>query len=479
VEPRRDERVGGIVQRVNPTVLAAIALGALILLIVAMMLFAGRNGEDDRLGNEVIASREDPEQRCSSRATYDQIKRELFRRAAALRGSDQAVFGNIAGYSTVRMEAPALSDENAETDAVSCNGSLTLDLPPGVAVVGGRRSLSADVLYTIQPAADGSGSVVTLANADDIITPLATLARTQPPAEETLNQVAPVTEAPAVEPAAPADPLSPTSDAPAATANPSFNCANARTSGEVAARTFSGRATPSLDIGTAAPTTPVSRRPTAAACARSATSCSGLGVRGVSHARSILAAREDFRLLWPPRHDMRHTSALLLMGLALAGGPAMAQAPAALGCKSPEHRQFDFWVGTWDVSPTGQNKVVARSVIENLYGGCVIRENWMPAAGTPGGSLNTFDPADNRWHQVWMDASNARVSFDGDLVDGSMVLTGNWRGAQKPGQDALVRMTYSRLDGGAVRQKGEISTDRGTTWKPYFDFTYRPVALPK
>lgn len=234
MEPRRDERVGGIVQRVNPTVLAAIALGALILLIVAMMLFAGRNGEDDRLGNEVTASREDPEQRCSSRATYDQIKRELFRRAAALRGSDQAVFGNIAGYSTIRMEAPALSDENAETHAVTCNGALTLDLPPGVAVVGGRRSLSADVLYTIQPAADGSGSVVTLANADDIITPLATLARTQPPAEETLNQVDPAAEVPAVEPAAPADPLAPSSDAPAATASPSFNCANARTSGEVA-----------------------------------------------------------------------------------------------------------------------------------------------------------------------------------------------------------------------------------------------------
>jgi hypothetical protein len=118
-------------------------------------------------------------------------------------------------------------------------------------------------------------------------------------------------------------------------------------------------------------------------------------------------------------------------------------------------------------------------VIENLYDGCVIRENWMPAAGTAGGSLNTFDPADNRWHQVWMDASNARVSFDGEVVEGSMVLTGNWRGAQKPGQDALVRMTYSRLDGGSVRQKGEISTDRGATWKPYFDFTYRPVALPK
>ena len=234
MEPRRDEGVGGTVQRVNPTLLAAIALGALILLIVAMMVFAGRNGDDDRLtGDEVTASRQDPEQRCSSRATYDQIKRELFSRAAALRGSDQKVFGNIAGYSTVRMEAPALRDENADTDAVTCNGTLTLDLPPGVAVVGGRRSLSADVLYTIQPAADGSGNVVTLANADDIITPLATLARTQPSAEATFNEIAPANEV-VVEPTAPVDPLAPAPDSPTATASPSFNCAAARTSGEVA-----------------------------------------------------------------------------------------------------------------------------------------------------------------------------------------------------------------------------------------------------
>ena len=78
-----------------------------------------------------------------------------------------------------------------------------------------------------------------------------------------------------------------------------------------------------------------------------------------------------------------------------------------------------------------------------------------------------------------MDASNSRVSFDGELVDGNMVLTGDWRGAQGPGKDGLVRMTYSRLEGGAVRQLGQISTDKGATWKPFFDFTYRPVPLPK
>ena len=170
---------------------------------------------------------------------------------------------------------------------------------------------------------------------------------------------------------------------------------------------------------------------------------------------------------------------LVLVGLlaALVHSPAAAQ--TAQACKTPQHRQFDFWVGTWDVSPTGQDKVVARSLIENLYGGCAIRENWMPVSGTAGGSLNTYDPADGRWHQVWTDAANARVSFEGYFADGQMVLTGDWRGALGPGKDGLVRMTYSRLEGGAVRQLGQISTDKGATWKPYFDFTYRPVPLPK
>lgn len=156
-----------------------------------------------------------------------------------------------------------------------------------------------------------------------------------------------------------------------------------------------------------------------------------------------------------------------------------ADAQVAQGCNSPEHRQFDFWVGSWDVYPTGQTKQVARSLIESLYGGCVIRENWMPTTGNPGGSLNTYTPEDGKWHQVWMDSSNAMVAFDGALVNGKMVLTGPWKGALRPGQDAIVRMTYSKLEDGAVRQEGQISTDKGATWKPYFDFTYRPVSAPK
>ena len=75
-----------------------------------------------------------------------------------------------------------MESEDSTTGAVHCSGSLSLDLPPGVAVVGGRRTLTADVDYSVQQAADGSGPVVFLSNADAIITPLATLARVAQPA---------------------------------------------------------------------------------------------------------------------------------------------------------------------------------------------------------------------------------------------------------------------------------------------------------
>ena len=153
--------------------------------------------------------------------------------------------------------------------------------------------------------------------------------------------------------------------------------------------------------------------------------------------------------------------------------PPPASPPPA--CTEPEHRQFDFWVGRWDVYRTGQSQRVASSLIEKLYGGCVVRENWMPANGNPGGSLNHYDRGERRWHQTWMDSSNSRVVFEGGMVGDKMVLSGFWKGVNGPGQDGIIRMTYSKGADGSVRQLGEISTDHGLSWGPSFDFTYRPA----
>jgi uncharacterized protein YecT (DUF1311 family) len=227
-------------RRLNPTVLAL--LGGVVILVLVLVYFAtNRNPDQDKLtGNQTAqAGAPNPEKRCAAQSTYDLIKRELFRRAAELRGSDQAAYDRLASYAVVRMENPVMESGDANNGAIHCSGSLSLDLPPGVAAVGGRRSLMADIDYTVQPAADGSGDVVLLSNADPIITPLATLARTTPAplpspsvAPIQSNSVAPP-QANGVAPEAPRPAPTPAPNQPPAT-RPSFDCTKARSRGEAA-----------------------------------------------------------------------------------------------------------------------------------------------------------------------------------------------------------------------------------------------------
>lgn len=147
-------------------------------------------------------------------------------------------------------------------------------------------------------------------------------------------------------------------------------------------------------------------------------------------------------------------------------------------CSSEDHGQFDFWVGEWDVFPNGAKQLIAHSRIERLYGGCAIRENWMPLKGHGGGSLNSYDPARKMWQQIWIGAQPGRVEFSGGFVQGKMILTGFWAGVNGPGQDALIRMSYISQADGSVRQLGEQSTDHGLTWGPNFDFIYKKRNTP-
>src|SRR5687768_12138772 len=232
-------------RRLNPTAIALLAGAVLLLLMIYVFAGATRTNTDKLTDAQAAGQAEasDPEKRCGTQRTYDLIKRELFRRAAQLRGSDQPAFDRLATYSVVRMDAPMLRSHDEDVGTITCAGSLALDLPPGVAVVGGRRTLTANIGYAIQPAADGSGDVLTLSNADTIITPLATLARVGTPAGEPLtNEAATDAALPPLtaEPAPPTQrpPTPPPQDAgpppQAATASPSFNCRFARSRGEIA-----------------------------------------------------------------------------------------------------------------------------------------------------------------------------------------------------------------------------------------------------
>jgi len=228
-------------KQMNWTTMALI--GGLLLLVLMLAYFAtNRDPDQDKLTASQISASGEPvtnaEKACASKATYELIKRELFRRAAQLRGSDGVAYDQLAAHAVVRMENPVMESEDEATRAVHCSGSLAIDLPPGVVAVGGRRTLMAGVDYSVQPAADRSGNVVLLRNADSIIAPLATLARVSQPAPlaepepipgldslgQPMGNVPPQAPGPTEQPA--------TEPPPPASASPSFNCANARSRGE-------------------------------------------------------------------------------------------------------------------------------------------------------------------------------------------------------------------------------------------------------
>lgn len=246
MEPERRRGVQEPVQRLNWTTIALI--GGLVLLVLVVAYFATRgNSDQDKLTNSETSTTNTAvparDKMCASKTIYDLIKRDLFRRAAQVRGSDQATYDRLSSAAVVRMENPVMESEDTSTGAVNCSGSLSIDLPPGVAVVGGRRTLSADVDYTVQPAADGSGTVVLLRNADAIVTPLATLSRTAQPAPESgdiaTNDAVLAEAAP---PPGPQPPATPEAAQRSASARPSFECAQAKSRGEIAVCSNAGLA---------------------------------------------------------------------------------------------------------------------------------------------------------------------------------------------------------------------------------------------
>ena len=258
-------------RRFTPLTWMAIALAAIVV-IGLIYVYATRDGgsAEDRLGSDPTAAEtgDSAEKRCSSARTYDAIKRELFRRAAATRGADRSAFDQVAAYSSLRVESPLLKERDEDLGTLRCSARIALDLPPGTEVVGGRRTLTADIEYVLQRATDGSGDVVMIERAEPITVPLATLARVgrgggdlpvpQPQPGTSAELGTPIENPVLVGPAPVAPPAPPRQAAPPppprppvperepvaqrASASPSFNCRNARTRGEIAVCSDSGLA---------------------------------------------------------------------------------------------------------------------------------------------------------------------------------------------------------------------------------------------
>ena len=175
---------------------------------------------------------------------------------------------------------------------------------------------------------------------------------------------------------------------------------------------------------------------------------------------------------------MRHAS-LVVLALCLASAAGAQNAPPRQlprPCLTmPEAKQFDFWIGKWDVTPwavanpTPQQAMGFNDVYPILEH-CVISENWEGRGGGKGKSYNFYDTNVKKWRQIWIADSGGSLDYSGEYRDGAMRFVG-WTLDAK-GNRVEQKLTFFNVSPDTVRQLFEASTDGGKTWKSTFDGRY-------
>lgn len=138
-------------------------------------------------------------------------------------------------------------------------------------------------------------------------------------------------------------------------------------------------------------------------------------------------------------------------------------------CATPEHRQFDFWLGHWAVYTPG-GKLAGHNHIRLIEQQCVLHEQYTTPSGYSGQSFTLYHSSRRRWHQTWVDNQGGLLLLEGGLESGKMVLQGQVQGAETA---QLNRITWSVQPDGRVRQHWQVRAE--DEWKTLFDGYYQRV----
>ena len=158
-------------------------------------------------------------------------------------------------------------------------------------------------------------------------------------------------------------------------------------------------------------------------------------------------------------------AAVALGAAVCATAEAQQQQTQQPPCSTPEFRQMDFWVGTWDAhyaadtsQPPGGTNVITRE-----YGNCVIQEafNGGPQAqGLIGHSVSTYHAPTRQWRQTWVDNQGGYFALTGGPVGDDFILTNTRITENMPHQ----RMVFEDITPDSFTWRWQRSTDAGQTW---------------
>ena len=134
---------------------------------------------------------------------------------------------------------------------------------------------------------------------------------------------------------------------------------------------------------------------------------------------------------------------------------------------APETRQFDFWLGEWDVSWDGGR---GTNSIRSILGGHVVEERFH-AESPPfeGMSVSVYNARRGLWQQTWVDDQGTYLDLSGGWRDGEMTLSTERLVDGKP---ATLRMVFYNIAADQLDWRWERSTD-GSEWQILWQIRYQ------
>ncbi len=136
-------------------------------------------------------------------------------------------------------------------------------------------------------------------------------------------------------------------------------------------------------------------------------------------------------------------------------------------------KEFNFWVGQWNVYKHGTDTLVGKSKIEKIIDDKAIKETYHSTTSKyKGTSLNKYNPGTDQWEQFWVDNSGLTLFIQGNFMDGKMILQNSISNEKGTLSN---KISWHKNNNNTVRQTWSQSTDQGKTWKVIFDGDYKPI----
>jgi len=144
---------------------------------------------------------------------------------------------------------------------------------------------------------------------------------------------------------------------------------------------------------------------------------------------------------------------------------------SAQTCDTPDHRAFDFWLGSWTVT-NADGSDAGTNVISKSQHGCLVSEVWASAkGGFTGTSMNFFHPKKKRWQQLWIDNAGGFLELHGQYSDRQMILRSDDL-LNDQGQTIYHQISWTANEDGSVRQRWDTFSE-GKVINTVFDGLYK------